>query len=128
MICLGTAALLCVLLFYQNSYVNNRYKLVRIKNVLQFYIHEAIKYKNERGIYPASVGQVLSGLSADALQAVLAYKDPWGRPYCYRLVQDQPFAYSLGRDGVQGGAREDSDIIFTAKKGEIVRVSDFRAE
>jgi hypothetical protein len=37
-------------------------------------------------------------------------RDPWGRPYRYWIVRDQPFFVSLGRDGRCGGEGEDADI------------------
>jgi type II secretory pathway pseudopilin PulG len=51
----------------------------------------------------------------------LPTKDPWGRPYQYRHTGTiAPFSvFSLGRDGVEGGDDEDSDIS-TESQGNLI--------
>jgi general secretion pathway protein G len=65
-------------------------------------------YRLRTGAYPST---------ADGLQALVAHKDlvtlpkdPWGRPYIYKLEGDEPEVLCLGADGKPGGKGAAADI------------------
>jgi len=44
--------------------------------------------------------------------------DPWNRPFEYTLIDGSPQVRCLGRDGMEGGEGEDSDIVMPAPSGQ----------
>ncbi|MBI4559406.1 MAG: type II secretion system major pseudopilin GspG [Candidatus Hydrogenedentes bacterium] len=82
----------------------------QISNFKTALMQYKLKYKK----FPSSSEGLQALISAKMLDAVAVPKDPWGNDYVYHSPGAQGNDYeiiSLGKDGAQGGAEYDADIV-----------------
>ena len=89
-------------------------KDLKIKTDLKAIVQAATYYQLETGSYPEDLEQLKSGVADDGSKTTKVDKavDPWGNEYEYELVNGEPTARCLGKDGTEGGEGEDTDYTY----------------
>jgi general secretion pathway protein G len=87
---------------------------VRLQADMQAILDAAKMIHAFTGRYPGSADEMVGARDANGntlpgLDDVPL--DPWGNPYLYEIVDDEPRVTSLGRDKVEGGVGADADVV-----------------
>ena len=89
--------------------------VIRERQLVRYYGAAAEFYYASIGSFPETL-EDLTG--PDSIVSIERPRDPWGKYYGYEVRNGRPFAYCLGKDGIEGGEGENQDYVYPDSKDE----------